>query len=141
MRRTLTEQLLDEEVSLIERDLAEVSGVRVWRDATDVLVAFDRDRSGRRAMFRLACRDFDAEAPSVAMLDPDTRAELPLDAWTPGVPHSIHPVTNQPFVCLQGVAEYHSHPSHASDSWDRYRNRFRLPQTVRRLLHKAGAIP
>ena len=141
MRRSLTEKLLDKEVALIESDLQGVPGVRVWREATDVLVAFNRDRSERPGLFRLSCNRFDAEPPSVAMLDPVSRDELPLEAWTSGVPHSVHPVTNKPFVCLQGVAEYHSHPSHTSDDWDRYRNRFRLAQTVRRLLQKAGVIP
>jgi hypothetical protein len=140
MRRSLTERLLDKEVVLIQGDLRGVAGVRVRREATDVLVGFDHDRSGNPRMFRLVCADFDAQPPSVAMVDPENRAELPLEAWSSGVPHSVHPVTNKPFVCLQGIAEYHSHPSHTSDSWDRYRNRFRLAQTVRRLLTKAGVI-
>jgi hypothetical protein len=72
------------------------------------------------------------------MVDPVTSEELPMEAWTPGVPHSIHPVTGKPFVCLQGIAEYHSHPSHLTDSWDRYRHIYRIPQTVKALLNKAG---
>jgi hypothetical protein len=74
------------------------------------------------------------------MVDYQSLVELPIGRWTPGVPHSIHPVTNQPFVCLQGIAEYHSHPSHLSDTWDRYRNRIRIRETMIALLKKAGAL-
>ena len=34
-------------------------------------------------------------------------------------------------MCLQGTAEYHTHPSHRDDGWDRYRRNFRLKQTIR----------
>lgn len=138
MRKALTEELLDGELALIRESLGPDSSVRLWREDTDVFVGFDHDRNGQPGLFRLSCSRFDAEAPSVAMLDSASREVLPLERWTPGVPHSIHPTTGQPFICLQGVAEYHSHPSHLDDSWDRYRFRFRLPQTVLRLLDKAG---
>ena len=99
MRRSLTEKLLDQEIALMKDDLQSVPGVRVWREMTDILVAFDRDRFERPGMFRLSCNHFDAQPPSVAMLDPESRVELPLEAWTSGVPHSVHPLTNRPFVC------------------------------------------
>jgi hypothetical protein len=34
-----------------------------------------------------------------------------------------HPNTKEPFMCLQGTLEYHSHPQHNGDSWDLYRYR------------------
>jgi hypothetical protein len=110
--------------------------VEVTRDAERVLVGFTAPTG--RGVFALDCRDFDASPPSVDMLDPDTLESLPSERWTPGVPHSLHPSTGRPFVCLQGVAEYHSHPSHTNDPWDRYRTLYRLPQTIARLLDKAG---
>ncbi len=33
----------------------------------------------------------------------------------------VHPSTKQPFLCLPGVREYHSHPQHSGDSWDLHR--------------------
>lgn len=139
--RAITEDLLDEEVRLTAEDLAHVPGVRIWREDTDVLVAFAAGTDGSTGLFRLGCARFDADPPSVAMLDPETREEFPHERWAPGVSSGANPATQRPFVCLQGVAEYHSHPSHTSDAWDKYRYRFRLPQTVRRLLQKAGALP
>ena len=138
MRRALLEELLDSEVGLLTESLKGTSSIRVWREKTDVFIEFDADRAGSPGLFRFACERFDAEPPSVSMLDPETHEELPIERWTPGVAHSIHPGTNRPFVCLQGIAEYHSHPSHLGDTWDRYRFRFRIPQTASRLLDKAG---
>jgi len=138
MRTDLVEVLLDRELEV--SGLVELAGrgVTLWRDSTDLFVQFEVGRDGRPGLFRLACASFDAQPPSVTMVDPETRKELPLPAWTPGVPHSVHPTLGRPFVCMQGVLEYHEHPQHLADSWDRYRRTIRLPQTIRRLLEKAG---
>lgn len=138
MRRSLTERLLDEELALILEETREMDGVSARREGTDLLVQFERGRDGAPGLFRLRCDRFDMAPPSLSMLDVESLEELPLERWTTGVPHSLHPVTQLPFVCLQGLAEYHTHPSHLDDSWDRYRYRYRPPQTVRRLLEKAG---
>jgi hypothetical protein len=141
MRADLVAEMLDEEVAQCSEDeLVSKSGACVRRDGSNVLVKFSRGRDGKPGCFRLGCGAFDAQPPSVAMVDPDTHAELILERWTPGVAHGLHPATGKPFVCIQGVAEYHSHPSHLGDSWDRYRNRYRIAQTVRRLLQKAGVL-
>jgi hypothetical protein len=140
--RSLVIRRLDGELRICRKDRSIMRpGVRISRRGTDVLVRFEQGRDGRPGVFLLDCRSFDAQPPSVAMLDPDSGAELPMEGWIPGVPHSVHPVTGKPFVCLQGVAEYHLHPSHLDDPWDRYRNRYRLPETIRRLLDKAGVAP
>jgi hypothetical protein len=141
MRRDLAIRLLNGEVAVCRADPAfQLDGIRIWRKGTDIFVAFSAGTGGKPGTFRLACAEFDARPPSVAMVDSKSHAELPLEDWTPGVPHSIHPVTQRPFVCLQGIAEYHSHPSHVSDSWDRYRARFRIRETAKKLLKKAGAL-
>ncbi len=141
MRESLLASMLQAEVELCRADPSLLlPGIGVELQATQVLARFSKGHDGKPGVFRLDCSAFDANPPSVAMVDPESGEELTLERWTPGVPHSIHPVTRRPFVCLQGVAEYHTHPSHLADSWDRYRKRYRIPQTVRRLLQKAGAI-
>lgn len=137
MKPELAEELLEGELEVV-RDSIGSSGVTVWLEGTDVFVKFESGRDGNSGMFRLACGQFDAEPPSVSMVDPEAHSELSMERWTPGVPHSVHPVTGKPFVCLQGTAEYHTHPSHLDDSWDRYRRVFRLKETIHRLLQKAG---
>jgi hypothetical protein len=137
----LLARLLDRELAVCAADLVlSALDIAIRREGDAVLVRFERGRDHLPGVFRLGCAQFDAQPPSVAMVDPDTGQDLPIERWTPGVPHSIHPITGRPFVCIQGVAEYHSHPSHLDDSWDRYRNRYRLAQTIRRLLDKAGVV-
>jgi hypothetical protein len=142
MRLSLTLKVLDKEVELAKAQLGRLPAkIEVWRDGTNIYVSFDRGRGGKSGVFRLDCWNYDTQPPSVSMVHPLSLTELPMEQWTPGVPHSIHPVTNRPFVCIQGVAEYHSHPSHVDDSWDRYRTRFRVPQAILKLLQKAGVLP
>lgn len=137
MRVDLLYRLLDQELHVVRASPGACRpGVEVTRSAGTILVRFDV--GGRRGVFALDCSAFDADPPSVAMVDSETLEPLSIERWAPGVPHSIHPVTGEPFVCLQGVAEYHTHPSHLDDHWDRYRAIYRLPQTVSRLLEKAG---
>lgn len=72
--------------------------------------------------------NYDVEPPSIRFVDPLTkralnRSELPpflrqeadgqvrqlVTAWTPD--------DDRPFMCLQGVREYHDNPGHSGDSW------------------------
>ena len=140
MLQPYLEDMLDEEiVSCSHTGVLEHADAALWREGTSLYLSFPRGRDGKQGLFRLDCARFDAEPISVGMVDPATRAELAIDEWTPGVPHSVHPLSGKAFICLQGVAEYHTHPSHLGDSWDRYRYVYRVPQLVRRLLEKAGA--
>jgi hypothetical protein len=141
MRADQLAKLLDQEIEVCRDDATLSSGdFKIWRDAGIIYVRFESGRDGKPGVFRLDCEQFDAQPPAVAMADAASLAELPQEAWTTGVSHGIHPATGKPFVCLQGTAEYHSHPSHQEDSWDRYRNTYRLRQTITNLLRKAGAI-
>lgn len=77
------------------------------------------------ACVRVDFTNYDLWPPSVLFLDPLTRqpasppvraphaeADGPRDALVDG-----HPDTGQPFLCLPGVREYHSHPQHSGDLW------------------------
>lgn len=75
---------------------------------------------------RLDYWNFDLWAPSVTFIDPVTRqpAKPVVRATDPVSPHEardllidVHPTTRQPFLCLPGVREYHTHPQHSGDDW------------------------
>lgn len=66
--------------------------------------------------------------PSVRFLNPVTFNITYLNGLQPqadGSFHNVmiqgHPITNEPFICLPGIQEYHSHPQHNGDSWDLHR--------------------
>lgn len=70
--------------------------------------------------------NFDLWAPSVTFLDPVTREPTAPVVRAPnpvgdGEPQDAlidaHPDTLQPFLCLPGIREYHTHPQHTGDDW------------------------
>jgi hypothetical protein len=79
--------------------------------------------------------DYDVAPPSVQLVNPFTRAklkrsEIPYDfrrllppaAGAPTGPQSFQLllqafVDERPFICLQGIREYHESPAHTGDSW------------------------
>lgn len=74
---------------------------------------------------RLTYENYDLWPPSLTFIDlftrqpsrPHVRAFLS----TPEGPRDVlidgHPTTNQPFLCLPGIREYHWHPQHTGDDW------------------------
>jgi hypothetical protein len=80
--------------------------------------------------------DYDVSPPSVQLVNPFTRAklkrsEIPYDflRMLPTAPDpaaggnpQVQPllqafVNERPFICLQGIREYHESPAHTGDSW------------------------
>lgn len=80
---------------------------------------------------RVTLDDFDVRAPSVTFHHPATWELLPhqhipqaihvVDGAGFNLIHDRHPTTNVPFLCMQGVREYHEHPQHTGDDWMLYR--------------------
>lgn len=55
-----------------------------------------------------------------------------------GVVHSMHPVLQRPFLCMQGTFEFHCYPGHTADAWDAGRTTKRLADLLDHILTKAG---
>jgi Predicted metal binding domain len=85
------------------------------------------------ACVRFDYSNYDLMPPSVRFVDfftgapitPHVRAlvissdrEPPNDLLVNG-----HPATNEPFLCVPGTREYHTHPQHTGDSWLLHRGR------------------
>lgn len=80
---------------------------------------------------QLGFEDYNVLPPSALFVEPVTRRPL----LRPEIPASLnldgehsanvivgaHPETGFPFICLRGFREYHTHPQHTDDPWDRYR--------------------
>jgi hypothetical protein len=76
------------------------------------------------AAIRLTYNNYDVWPPSLEFIDPrgGEPAAPPvqaLDRFDEGVRNALllHPETGQPFLCVAGVREYHSHPQHSGDDW------------------------
>jgi hypothetical protein len=71
---------------------------------------------------RLTCNDWNDLPPSISLHGADGSVLRAIGPNPTGVFHpGPHPTTNLPFVCMRGSREYHTHPSHTSDSWDNLR--------------------
>lgn len=74
---------------------------------------------------RLNFDNYDLWPPSLTFIDPMTGLPaLPVvnapERNERGDPRNVllgHPITKQPFLCLPGLREYHSHPQHSGDDW------------------------
>lgn len=73
----------------------------------------------RPLRLRLQADGWDETPPSIVLLNPDG------SLWTGPLPGGVfnapHPSTGRPFICMRGVREYHTHPSHLNEHWDNYR--------------------
>ncbi len=71
---------------------------------------------------RLECAQWDEIPPSIELLKEDG---TPVDGVPPNVGNVFHPGphpdTGRCFVCMRGVREYHTHPSHVQELWPQYR--------------------
>jgi Predicted metal binding domain len=65
------------------------------------------------------------------LIDAETGADLPGNLWpTDSASHWHHNgwtsaagiATPQPFMCMAGIREYHTHSSHVGDLWENYRS-------------------
>jgi len=74
---------------------------------------------------RLRYDNYDLWPPSLTFIDLFTRQpshpHVRAFRLTPEGPRDVlidgHPATRQPFLCLPGIREYHTHPQHTGDDW------------------------
>lgn len=78
----------------------------------------------RNLVLHMNCENLDGDPPSAELLLPDRTplppGEWPQDLTREGLAHG-HPEYDRPFFCRRGLREYHSHPGHQEDPWDKYR--------------------
>lgn len=126
-------ELLDAELVLVHERFA-MRGVVGWHDGDTVFVT--ADRFGENRILALDARNYDAEPVGVGFVNADGTA-LGCAEWPPGLCQGEHPILGgRPFICIRGTSDYHHHPSHVDDTWDRYRPRLRLPEVIGHLLDK-----
>lgn len=96
-------------------------------------------RTTRPLLLHMDLTDFDGHPPTAELLLPD-RSPLPQSDWPKslggqGIVVDGHPDYERPFFCRRGLREYHSHPWHEDDPWDKHREALTLDAIVLELLH------
>lgn len=109
------------------------SGARYIKRGTAVELA----GTARRLVLRFDVEDFDGQPPTAELLDAHGEPLDP-DAWPRDLPGRgiirRHPVYLRPFFCRRGLREYHSHPGHEANPWDRHREELSLTDIVVELM-------
>jgi len=138
MHEIAARTLFEEEVQKFGAELLEARGWTLFAKQYPVLDVGFSSRDGARLRLRLLCDDWNDRPPSVQFHDWEGRPLGAIERDPSGVfNNSPHPYTGQPFVCMKGVREYHTHPSHVGDAWQTVKgaDRFTLGGILTQLWH------
>ncbi len=118
MHEVLARVNFDRDIAALTDTSAAHQGLIVHERSFPVLDATINHR--RPIRLRIQANDWDEQPPSIALLRPDgspwpVTAPLPPGSVFNG---SAHPSTGRPFICMRGVREFHTHPSHLTERWD-----------------------
>jgi len=81
---------------------------------------------------QLVAPQWDEEPPRVVLLTADgcpwpvaSAGQPPDTAFRSGgvFNHNAHEITGRTYVCMPGSYDYHTHPMHTADVWERYRGK------------------
>ncbi len=137
MHHTLCQKLLAEEMLLANTRpvRARLADDLSLNDLTVLVPVHHGDRAYQLA---LTGKNYNATPLSLAIRDPGTGQDLGQEGWPSNLSGGIHPVTQLPFCCIRGLAEYYIHPSHLAERWDQHRATHRLDVLLGHLLNKIG---
>lgn len=130
----LLAELLDSQVQVARAALGKRAG-DLHREGSNLLMTLKRDDG--TWMLRLDGAGYNAQPYDLALVGADG-AILPLEAWIPGLAHSVHPVLNHPWACISGTAAYYSFPGHHVERWDAVRNQQGADSLLAKVLRKVN---
>ena len=112
--------------ALFESDLVAVSGSlaenRHWiiHQLAFPLLDCEFEHADKPSLrVRFHCDDWNTLPPSIKLLTSEGEPLTVVPGRKTGVfNHSAHPNTGNPFICMRGSREYHTHPSHTPDLWE-----------------------
>jgi hypothetical protein len=93
-------------------------------------LAVKHRKTGHIRVFRFNFDDWNDLPPKLSFVDGETLLELPGTMWPTNAFSHWHQSgwqpangvsTGQPFMCMAGIREYHTHQSHIGDSWENYK--------------------
>ena len=124
MHEAVSRQLFEEAVTGIGADICAARGWTVVSASYPCIEIVFAAPERVPVRVRVRCDGWNGQPPTIQWLD-ESGAPLGSIPQGPGgqLNNSAHPQTGLPFVCMAGVREYHTHPSHIADSWENYRDR------------------
>jgi hypothetical protein len=131
LHHTILSEVLDAELAVaVERLGGRISDLR--RSGATIICQLNSGTT-----LRFDGGRYDAEPYAVSVVNGSGEV-LRGEQWPGNLNHGEHPVLGRPFICIRGTYEYHAHPSHLADQWDRYRGRMALVDLLEHILRRAG---
>jgi hypothetical protein len=127
--------LLDEEIVVAQERLG--SRISCLERVGTTVRCFVEGTNVGTSILRFEGAGYDAEPLQFAVIGHD-RQIPPREDWPGDLFHSIHPVLDRPFACVQGTYEYHCLPCHMDDPWDAHRGQLRMAELLDHLVRRAG---
>jgi hypothetical protein len=138
MHEALSRALAEEDLGRLPPELVQSRGWTIFSRAYPLLAVGFLSADGTRLRVHLVHDDWNDRPPSAQFLDWEGRPLSAIERDPTGVfNNSAHPTTGRPFACMKGIREYHTHPSHLSDSWAAIKNdpRYSLTGILTQLWH------
>jgi Predicted metal binding domain len=135
MHPELSRKLFDEQVAKITGNadlLVDRGWLVLFAVYPELTIAVRHRRTNRVRVFRFLFEDWNDQPPRLSFVDGETLETLPGTMWpksptsywhaTGWQPAGSPTPTAEPFMCMAGIREYHTHTSHVTDSWENYKN-------------------
>jgi hypothetical protein len=130
--------IFDEEVGRWPPDLAATRGW-ILHDVVFPIIDCEFTHPGRTPLrVRMSFDGWDDLPPAVALLSSSGVQLTTLLANPTNIFNaSAHPVTGQPFVCMAGAREFHTHSSHLAETWSQFKGKpgFGIGEILTKLWH------
>ena len=124
MNEIVSRTLFDRDISGLSDRLLTVRNWNLYSREFPILDVGLRAVGRAELRLRLVTKNWNDEPPSVEILNNEGEFLTRLPQY-PGSPfnNNAHPRTGRPFVCMAGINEYHTHPSHSNDAWANYKDK------------------
>jgi hypothetical protein len=139
MNAIAAKALFDDGVSRIDERVSTAHGWIIHERTFPTLDISFRATDRQELRLRLNFEDWNDTPPSVTLLSSDGTPLTTLPGQRGGsiFNASAHPTMGRPFVCMAGIREYHTHPSHVGELWPNHKGQdsFSLGGIVTKLWH------
>ena len=119
VHRLAAKALFDSHLAAVLGPLAKARRWTIHRIEFPILDCEFRHAEKPHLRLRFHCDDWNTLPPSIELLTAEGEQLAVVPGRVTGVfNHSAHPITGNPFICMRGSREYHTHGSHVADLWE-----------------------
>lgn len=133
MHPSLSKARFEKELSHVTCELTDERSWTIFEREYPILDVGFESPKGNKIRIRFDCVNWNELPPSVTLHAWDGSFLTTVPPSSTGIFNgSAHPQTGHPFICMRGIREWHTHPSHNADRWEPFRSQaeYRLGEIV-----------